>query len=355
VATIQTRKTQSGEIRYRVLVRKKGFPPQTATFKRKIDAERWAKRTEAAIDEGRHFRGSEAKRHTLSELLDRYSESALPLKANGGRTQALQLAWWKRKIGELLLSDITPSVIVACRDDLFKEETRRRKSSATANRYLAALSHAFTIAAREWQWLEENPVLKVARLPEPPGRVRFLDESERERLLASCKSSKNPHLHPVVLLAISTGMRKGEILGLKWADVDLEKGHLVLHKTKNRERRGIHLSNPLREVLKEHGRVRRIDSPFLFPNKLGSAPEDIRAAWVKALSEAEIEDFRFHDLRHTAASYLAMNGATPSEIAAVLGHKTLAMVQRYAHLSESHAAGVLARMNEKIFGGDNGL
>jgi len=349
MATIQTRKTQSGEIRYRVLVRKKGYAPQTATFRRKTDAERWAKNTEAAIDEGRHFRGSEAKRHTLTELLDRYSESVLPQKADGGRTQALQLAWWKSKIGEQLLSDITPSVIVECRDELLKEDTDRPKSSATANRYLAALSHAFTVAAREWQWVEENPVLKVARLTEPSGRVRFLNEPERERLLAACKANKNPQLYPVVMLAISTGMRKGEILGLKWKDVDLDRGHLVLHKTKNRERRGIHLSKPVRDVLHEHGRVRRINSPFVFPNKRGTAPEDIRAAWERAIKEAEIADFRFHDLRHTAASYLAMNGATPSEIAAILGHKTLAMVQRYAHLSDSHAAAVLARMNESIF------
>lgn len=350
MATIQIRRTDKGETRYRALVRKKGFPSLSATFKRKLDAERWAKNTESAIDEGRHFKGAEAKRHTLASLIDRYIESILPSKAGGGKTQALQLNWWRDELGEKLLSDITPSVIVEKRDLLRSDDGGKVKSPATVNRYLAALSHVFSVAAGEWQWLEENPVLKVSRLKEPAGRVRFLDQMERETLLKACKASRNPYIYPVVMIAISTGMRKGEILGLKWADIDLERGHLVIHRTKNKERRGIHLSRPVIEVLQVHGKVRYIRSPLVFPNKHGTSPEDIRASWEKVVKEAGLTNFRFHDLRHTAASYLAMNGATPSEIAAVLGHKTLAMVQRYAHLSESHAAGVIARMNEKIFG-----
>ena len=350
MANIEERKTKSGSVRYRALVRKKGFPPLSATFDRKSEATRWARNTEAAIDEGRHFKGSEAKRHTLAELIDRYAESVLPKKARAGYSQALQLNWWKQELGEKLLSDVTPAVIVDGRDRLQKDGGGRAKSPATVNRYMAALSHAFTVASREWQWVDDNPVLKVAKLPEPPGRVRFLDQQEREALLEACRNNRNPYLYPVVMLAISTGMRRGEILNLRWKDIDLDRGHLVIHKTKNRERRGIRVSKPLQEVLRQHGKVRRLDSPLVFPSKVGSFPEDIRAAWKRALKEAEIADFRFHDLRHTAASYLAMNGATPSEIAAVLGHKTLAMVQRYAHLSESHAAGVLDRMNRKIFG-----
>ena len=350
VANIEERMTKAGKTSYRVLVRKKGFPPLSATFKRKSEAERWARNTESAIDEGRHFKGSEAKRHTLGELIDRYSETVLPRKARGGYSQSLQLKWWKKRLGEKLLSDVTPAVIVEGRDRLQKGEGGRAKSPATVNRYMAALSHAFTVASREWQWVEDNPVLKVSKLSEPSGRVRFLDQHERGSLLEACRNSRNPYLYPIVMLAISTGMRRGEILNLKWADIDLDREHMVIHKTKNRERRGIHLSKPIREALKQHGKVRRLDSPLVFPGKNGSSPEDIRAAWQSALKVTGIKNFRFHDLRHTAASYLAMSGATPSEIAAVLGHKTLAMVQRYAHLSESHAAGVLARMNEKIFG-----
>jgi integrase len=105
------------------------------------------------------------------------------------------------------------------------------------------------------------------------------------------------------------------------------------------------------EVLKAHANVKRIDTPLLFPGRVRQdKPIDLRTPWKGALAAAEIEDFRFHDTRHSAASYLAMNGASLAEIAEVLGHKTLQMVKRYAHLSEVHTAGVVARMNESIFG-----
>jgi integrase len=97
-------------------------------------------------------------------------------------------------------------------------------------------------------------------------------------------------------------------------------------------------------------KVRRIDSPFVFPSRNGKKPFDIRRAWEAARKKADIPDFCFHDLRHSAASYLAMNGASLAEIAEILGHKTLSMVKRYAHLSEAYTAGVVARMNAKIFG-----
>ena len=349
MATIQKRQTGTGETRYRVLVRLKGHPLVSATFKRKLDAERWARNTESAIEENRYFKAAEAKRHTLAELIDRYFESVLPKKRGGGKNQALQLRWWRKTLGERLLSEITPAVIVDARDLLQSESTNRPRSAATLNRYTAALGHVFTVAVKEWMWVDENPLSKISKFPEPPGRVRVLGKQDRERLLSVCKSSRNPHLFPIVILAISTGMRKGEILRLKWSDIDLDRGHLVIQKTKNRERRGIPLSEPVKRALELHGRVRRIDSDFVFPNRSGSAPEDFRASWKKVLKEADIQDFRFHDLRHCAASYMAVAGASPSELAAALGHKSLSMVARYAHIGESHAAGVITRMNEQIF------
>jgi len=116
--------------------------------------------------------------------------------------------------------------------------------------------------------------------------------------------------------------------------------------------RGVPLAGLALERVKEHARIRRrLDTPLLFPGNNPGKPVDLRAPWNTAVKRAGLVDFRFHDLRHSAASYLAMNGASLNEIAAVLGHKTLAMVQRYAHLSESHKAGVVERMNAAIFGG----
>ena len=239
---------------------------------------------------------------------------------------------------------MTPARLAACKDQL--AETR---APATVNCYLAALSHALTTAVVEWGWLEASPLQRVRRLREPRGRVRFLSDEERPRLLAACQASHNRCLYPVVLLALSTGARKQEILRLTWRDIDLRRAQLTLPQTKNGEPRTLPLAGRALETVHTLARVRRIDTPLLFPRADGRAPLDLRYAFAQALRMAGIVDFRFHDLRHSAASYLAMNGASLVEIAEVLGHKTLQMVKRYAHLSEAHTAGVVARMNAAMF------
>ncbi len=157
-----------------------------------------------------------------------------------------------------------------------------------------------------------------------------------------------------MVLALSTGMRKSEILHIKWPDVDLEKGTLILYKTKNNEIRRVALRGLALELFRQHGKVRRLDTDFVFPSEISSKtgePFDSTKAWEDARRRAKIEDFVFHDLRHSCASYLAMGGASLLEIAEVLGHKTLEMVKRYSHLAESHTAGVVEKMNQRIFGG----
>ena len=218
---------------------------------------------------------------------------------------------------------------------------------------MAALSHAFTIAIREWGWLEESPMRKVSKPQEPRGRVRFLSDDERERLLAACRTSYNPYLYIAVVLSLSTGARKMEILGLCWRDVDFQRQTITLHHTKNGERRVLPLKGHALELTQQYFNERNMGSDFVFPSRNGKNPFDLRRAWTSALKESNIPNFRWHDLRHTAASYFAMNGATLAEIAEILGHKTLAMVKRYAHLSEAHTAGVVEKMNEQIFGKDN--
>ena len=141
-----------------------------------------------------------------------------------------------------------------------------------------------------------------------------------------------------------------EALGLRWQDIDLARGVITLHETKNGERRILPLTGHALELVKQHSKVRQLTCDLVFPGKSLQAPIDIRTPWETALKRAEIEDFRFHDLRHSAASYLAMNGASLAEIAEILGHKTLQMVKRYSHLSEAHTSKIVSRMNESIFG-----
>ena len=351
MATFDKHTANDGKVTFRVRIRLKGRPVQTATFERLTDARRWAQQTEAAIREGRYFKTREAQRHTLAELIDRYVADVLPQKRDT-RNPARYLHWWREQLGAYPLADLTPPLLAEYRDKLAGGHPGAvPRSPATVVRYLAALSHCLSVAAKEYQWLESSPMAKVSKPSEPRGRVRFLSNEERAALLSACEQSSNPYLLPVVVLALSTGMRAGEIMNLEWRDVDLTRGWLTLRETKNGDMRGVPLTGKALELVKEHARTRRrLDTPLLFPGKTPGKPVDLRAPWNAAVKRAGLVDFRFHDLRHSAASYLAMNGASLNEIAAVLGHKTLAMVQRYAHLSESHKAGVVERMNAAIFG-----
>ena len=195
--------------------------------------------------------------------------------------------------------------------------------------------------------MDDNPCSKVVRPKEPRGRMRFLDDGERQRLLAACQTNRKRRLYPLVVLALFTGARRGELLRLKWQDVDLDRGVAIVHHSKNGERRALAITGLATQVLREWGTVRRIDCDLVFHNRHGQSAFP-RHAWAVALAEAEIEDFRFHDLRHTFSSYLAMSGATLAELAEAMGHKTFAMVKRYAHLTEGHTARVVARMTQRF-------
>ncbi len=337
---------------YRAMVRLRGFPSQSATFKRKSDATRWAEETQTAIRNGEYFKTAEAKKHTLEELIERYETEVLSQKTvDQSRDQRRHLKWWKEQIGAFKLSQITPALIAEQKGRLATGTTVRKKqrSPGTVNRYLTSLSHVFTVGVNEWEWVDANPVRKVSKLKEPRGRVRILDDTERVAFLEVCRSSEDRRLYPLVVLALSTGARSGELMSLRWADIDLDKGTGVIHDSKNNERRSLPITGLALDQLSEFGRVRRLDTDLVFANDQGKLVFP-RKAWEEAIAHSKIKDFRFHDLRHSAASYLAMNGATLAEIAEVLGHKTLAMVKRYSHLTEQHTSKVVARMNEQIFG-----
>lgn len=360
MAIIEKRTASDGRASFRVRVRLRGYPHQSATFTRITDAKKWAHATEAAIREGRHFKLAEAKRHTVSDLIQRYIDEVLPAKPKSARKQTSQLHWWKSHIGAYLLADATPALLAQCRDKLMHEGTKRgpRRSPATAIRYIAVLSHAFTVAVKEWGWMEDNPLRKVTKPKEPKGRVRFLSDDERVALLSVCRTSRCRYLYCVVVLALSTGMRYSEIMWLRWPEVDLERGRAILRDTKNGDTRCVTITGHALQLVHALNKIRRIDTDLLFPNgKIGIScrPFEIRKSWEAAVQAAGISDFRFHDLRHSTASYLAMNGASLSEIAEVLGHKTLSMVKRYAHLSEAHTAGVVSALSQRLFGANGGI
>lgn len=348
MATITKRVNKKGKPTYRVRVRLRGHPAVSATFDRLTDAKEWARQTGADIRAGRYLDKKEAQRRTLNDLFDEYEKRRLPMKKERTQIdQRQQIKWWRGEIGALTLANTTPARI----NDCINKMSDVGRSPATINRYLAVLSHAFTYAVKDLGWMEDNPIRKITKPKEPRGRVRFLSADERERLLEACKQSSNGMLYPAVVLAMSTGMRRGEQFSLTWNKVNLDNGRIVLEDTKNGERRTVVATGIALDELRRMSKVRRIDNPHVFPGKKRGQPVDLCAPWRKALKAAEIEDFHWHDLRHTFASELAMSGATLAEIAEAMGHKTLAMVKRYAHLTEGHVGSVVERMTARVFGG----
>ena len=216
------------------------------------------------------------------------------------------------------------------------------------NRYLATLSAMFTVAVREWRLLDRNPVSDVSKKKAARGRIRFLSDSERGALLEACSESAWSALHTLVLLAITTGARRSELINLKWTDVDLKAARATVHETKNGDPRVLPLVGRALEALRALKLQNSARSRHVFPalNGLDEPYVHFDSYWHEALKTARIEDFRFHDLRHTCASYLASQGASLLEIGNVLGHRTMQMTMRYAHLTQSHKAAAIEKMAE---------
>jgi integrase len=211
----------------------------------------------------------------------------------------------------------------------------------TCNRTLSTVKHMFSKAV-EWEMVEEETLKKIrkVKLPKEVGRLRYLSAKEAQTLVSVC----DLHLQPVVITALHTGMRKGEILKLKWDNVDMQHGFILLDKTKNGERREVPINNTLRATFNKLPR-RFVEKegekelvPYLFHDPVTLKPYDsVKRSFKTAVKNAGITDFHFHDLRHTFASLAMMSGKIDiATLSKILGHKTLKMTMKYAHLAPAH-------------------
>ena len=320
----------TGRTSYRVQIRLKGNPSQSATFRNRKDAERWAASVESAILEWRHFPHTRGARTSFGSLAQRYRDSVLAeASASRRATAERHMAWWLGRFGDLTLAEVTPDRIAEARDAIATEpvtrgerksvDTRgltptcRHRSGATVNRYLATLSHMFTTAVREWRLIERNPVRDITRKKESRGRTRFLSDPEREALLKACAASGWPALGALVLLAISTGARRGELIRLRWTDVTLAPPSpcAIIPDSKNGDPRRLPLVGRALRALIAVQRANGGGSPFVFPSRVdpGRPYRAFDCHWYAALAAAGLQDFRFHDLRHYLPS-LTMSGST---------------------------------------------
>lgn len=297
---------------WNVRIRRQGHKLATKSFINKVDADRWARTVESEMDRGLFVDRSEAEATTLAQALERY-EREVTANKKGCHQEAKRITQWlksdlaKRSLASLKGNDF------AC----YRDKRLKMVASNTVRLELAIISHLFTVAAQEWGLPVSNPIQSIRKPKGSNARTRRLEGDEEARLLSACSS--HSYLKRIVVLALETGMRQGEIVSLTWAEVDLGRSVIEKKDSKNGDGRTIPLTRKAIAALGDRG----IGKIFrCYP----------REAWENALTSAKIEDFHFHDLRHEAISRLFERGMNVMEVKSVSGHKTLQMLARYTHL-----------------------
>lgn len=276
------------------------------------------------IIEGRFFEKPAAQQRTLKELMDRYANEHAARRANH-RRELTSIKNLNAFFRNPTLDHITPKLIVGYKNRRYADGVK----PATINRELATLKKAFNLARREWEWCTDNPVCRVSMERENNTRDRWLTMEEEQRLLATAA----PWLRELVVFAIYTGMRMGEILALTWAGVDLFRRTVTVFRSKNGERRTIPVNSTVLALLTDKYSARRGKTELVFhsENQTSFDGSNIRRALSIALQSAKIHDLHFHDLRHTFATRMVQAGIDLYKVQRLLGHKSPIMTQRYAH------------------------
>lgn len=315
------RKLPSGKWNVRII--RLGFPTQSKSFTSRADADRWARSIESEMDKGCFVCRSEAEATTLGSALERYMREVTPQKKGAHQETKRIRLWLKTGLAKRSLASLKGSDFAAYRDKRLAEV-----APSTVRLELAIVSHLFTIARQEWDMPVTNPVQSIRKPKVSNARTRRLEGDEESRLLNACK---HPQLKRIIVLALETGMRQGELAWLTWQEVDTAGPVIRKRDSKNGEARTIPLTGKAMAALGDRGIGRLFSS---FP----------RQAWNDALKAAGIEDLHFHDLRHEAITRLFELGLHPMEVAAVSGHKSMQMLKRYTHLRPE----ALLRKMEKL-------
>jgi integrase len=302
-------------------VRRKGYPTETKTFLTKTEALCWTQTIESEMNRSVYVSLSEAERTTFGEILDRYMLEVSPHKRSGADEIIRLKAIKRHRMSKLNMAAMTATVLSGFRDERLKS-----CAPSTVVRELGMLSSIFNHCIREWRLPIVNPVSHIRKPSMHKGRDRILSTEEEQGLLDAFEplARRNIYMQPLVIVAIESAMRRGELLKLKWADIDLKQRTAYLQLTKNGEDRMVPLSTRAVNTLK--GLPRSIDGKVFSINAAA-----MEAAFHKGRSRANLPDVHFHDLRHTATTRLAEKLTNILELSAVTGHKDLRMLKRYYH------------------------
>jgi len=305
-----------------VQIRRKGFRPRYRSFASRSDAQQWARIEESAMDNGLGRVDTGRKSDpTIAELLRKYSRQVAS-KNKGAETEQLRLA----KMSEAPFAFLTASSITSASIADYRNERLKVVKPATVRRELGMLRRVIEVARKDWgSPIRGNPVAQISFPPAKDARDRRLRGDEFERLLSAIERGRNPLIKPLVLFALETGLRRGEMLRLQWRDIDIEVRWALIRNTKNGSDRTIPLSKAAVAILDGLDMSRCAPFPLS-----GNA---LRQCWTRACERAEIKDLRFHDLRHEAISRLFELGLTVPEVALISGHRDARMLFRYTHLA----------------------
>ncbi len=327
--------TKRKDGQWQAKIRRRGYPVVSKTFGTKAKAERWARVIEKEMDDGSFVSRTEAESTTLKEALQRYLNEITPTK-KGARQESNRIKiWMEHDLACRYLANLRGADFAQYRDQKIKDGA----SASTIRNQLNIISHLFNIARKEWGMeCLGNPIQNI-RMPKlPVGRDRRLRKGEEALLL---ESSDYP-MKQLIILALETGMRLGEITGMCWENVNLKNSTAVLQDTKNGERRVVPLSSTAKEVIAS---LPRHINGYLFPRISSSSVSHRFATLCK---RNNIKDFRFHDLRHEATSRLFERELDMMEVASITGHKTLHMLKRYTHLKAEDLARELDPVNNSV-------
>ena len=308
--------------KWQARVQRKGQQPISKSFQSKEDAQRWARQIEVEIDKGSFTSGVLAERTLFKDVVERYVQE-VTLKTRSMKEDAYRLrALSRHPIAKLRMTALTPIKIAEYRD-----ERLQIVLNGAVIRELSYFSSIINHARREWGINISNPIPFVKKPPSPQGRNRILTNEELNRLYAALTprvKNANYWILPLTKFALATAMRRGEILGLRWEHIDLQKRTAFIPMTKNGRSRLVPLSLSAVEILINlprnlHGQVFPVNGPML------------SAAIDRARIKADLSDWHFHDLRHMAITRLAEKLPNLLELSAVTGHRSLAMLKRYYH------------------------
>ncbi|MBF9233324.1 site-specific integrase [Microvirga alba] len=305
---------------WQVQVRREGHPPISKSFARQSEAAAWARSIETQIDRAERAPSNrDLDKTTVADLLTRYESEVTPTK-RGERAERSRLKVLQRHpISELCVGELSGAAAAKYRDDRLK-----LVKPASVRRELVILRHMFEVAKAEWNMpLRSNPVHAIKLPKDSKPRDRRLAPDEEGKLIEAIGERSAWYLRPFILLAVETGMRRGELLSVRWRDVDVERRTVKLAHTKNGDPRTVPLSPRALEVLSSLVRTEE----RVFPIKANA----LRLAWGRLRKRVGMEDLRLHDLRHEAVSRFFEHGLSTPEVALISGHRDPRMLFRYAH------------------------